>query len=186
MSFTAKVDPLGIDGNIDGLKCKSYSDGASQQVLQIVGKTGSIIGDEQFGAIKAPSCDYVITGNASLASIVLGKAFDDDGIYAINSIQVKTSAGGEPSLSITGVQIETNDDKKTLCTYKPSTITVSPKRHPLTFGAFTYVESVSLVLESADYNANADISPATVNGSPVASDATQGVETVQATFWSSS
>lgn len=64
--------------------------------------------------------------------------------------------------------------------------TVTPARHALTFGAFTYTESTSLVLESSEFEASCNLAPATVNNDPVASDSTAGVETVNATFWSDS
>ena len=65
-------------------------------------------------------------------------------------------------------------------------IEVSPARHALTFGAFTYTESTSLALQGCDFDATCDISPATINGDPVAADATSGVETVSVTFWTNS
>jgi len=56
----------------------------------------------------------------------------------------------------------------------------------LTFGAFTYTESTNLVLQNSVYEATCDLTPATIDNVPVASDATGGRETVNATFWSSS
>lgn len=63
---------------------------------------------------------------------------------------------------------------------------ISPARHALTFGAFTYTETTALALQNAEFDATANISPATINGDPVAADATGGVETVAVTFWTNS
>ena len=63
---------------------------------------------------------------------------------------------------------------------------ISPARHALTFGAFSYSESSTLALQTAEFDATANISPATINGDPVAADATGGVETVAVTFWTNS
>lgn len=63
---------------------------------------------------------------------------------------------------------------------------MTPARHALTFGAFTYTESISCVLQNSDITVECDISPATINGEPVASDSTGGVATVNVTFWTDS
>jgi len=64
--------------------------------------------------------------------------------------------------------------------------TVTPARHALTFGAFTYTESVNLALQSSEFEATCTLDPTTVNGDPIASDATAGRETVNVTFWANS
>lgn len=63
---------------------------------------------------------------------------------------------------------------------------MTPARHALDFGAFTYTESTDLVLQTSEFEATCSLDPATVNNEPVASDATAGRATVNVTFWSSS
>ena len=75
---------------------------------------------------------------------------------------------------------------QTVCTYTVDDLSVDTTRHAQTFGAFEYTESVSCALQSSTFTAQCDISPATVNGEPVASDSTAGLETVAVTFWSDS
>lgn len=65
-------------------------------------------------------------------------------------------------------------------------ISVTPARHALTFGAVTYTESAALALQSGEFECNGNIQPATVNGVPVASDSIEGTCTVNLTFWSNS
>lgn len=180
MSFAAKQDLVGLSST--NLIVKSNAQNASNTVLEIVAHDGSIIGDEITGAIKAPTCEYVIKGSVSL-SVELGKCYNEP--YALKSISIGTSAGGEPSFNATTVQIEPNATK-TICTYKTDTITLTPAHHAITFGAFTYTESTSLILNASTFEANADIQPATINNDPVASDSVRGVQTVNATFWSTS
>lgn len=182
MSFATKTDYLGLETT--GLAVKSNTQNASNGVLQIPKSDGSIIGDETYGHIKNPSCDYVISRSVTLSSLSLGKCHNTDNQYALQSIKVSTSAGGEPSFSATGVQIESGATQA-VCTYDVDTLTLSPARHALTFGAFTFTESTSLVLNACDFEATVDISPSTINGNPVASDAVKGMETVNVTFWSS-
>lgn len=182
MSFATKTDYLGLATT--GLELKSNGQNASNGVLQIPKSDGSIIGDEIYGHIKAPTCDYVITQNVALSTLNLGKCHNPDNQYALQSVKISTSAGGEPTFSATGVQIESGATQA-VCTYAVDTINLSPARHALTFGAFTFTESVSLVLNACDFEATCNLAPTTVNGDPVASDATAGIETVNVTFWSS-
>ena len=145
---------------------------------------GSIIGDEIYGHIKAPTCDYAITKSVSLSGLNLGECKNQDNQYALQSIKISTSAGGEPTFNATGVQIESGATRS-VCVYPIDTLALSPARHALTFGAFTFTESKDLVLNACDFEATCELQPTTINGDPVASDSTAGTETVNATFWSS-
>jgi len=73
-----------------------------------------------------------------------------------------------------------------VCTYATDSVSLSPARHALTFGAFTYTESLSCALQTSEYEATCTLDPTTINGDPVASDATGGRQTVNVTVWSSS
>lgn len=153
-------------------------------MLEIPGSDGSILGDEVFGHIKNPTCEYAITGAVTLAGLKLGTV-NGSTPYALSRIHVGTGAGQEPTFEADAVQIEAGASQ-TVCTYAVDSISLSPARHALTFGAFTYTESINLALQTCDFEATANIDPATINGDPVAADATAGVETVNATFWASS
>lgn len=118
-----------------------------------------------------------------MSNIELGKVYNEP--YALSRVHISTGAGQEPTVSADGVQIE-DDASQTVCTYVMDTVSVTPARHALTFDAFTYVESASLVLQTSEFEAACTIDPTTVNNDPVASDAIGGVETVSVTFWSSS
>lgn len=103
----------------------------------------------------------------------------------MSRVHVATSAGGEPTFTADAVQIEASA-QRTVCIYKVDDVALSPARHALTFGAFTFTETKDLALQSAEFDASVNLTPATVNGDPVASDSTAGVETVTVTMWSSS
>ena len=183
MSFAAKIDYVGLART--GLVLRSNGQNGSNSVLEIPGADGSILGDEVYGHIKAPTCEYAINGTATLSGIELGKVYGSDGAYALTRIQVSTGAGQEPTVNADAVQIESGATQA-VCTYAIDSQTVTPARHALTFGAFTYTESVNLALQSSEFEATCTLDPTTVNGDPVASDATAGRETVNVTFWSSS
>lgn len=169
MSFAAKTDYIGLETQT--LKLKSNGENASNSVLEVVGSDGSILSDIITGHIKAPTCEYAIVGNVNLSSISLGSCINSP--YAIQSIRVGTSAGGEPSFSASAVQIEP-DATRTICIYPVDSISITPAHHALTFGAFTYTESDTLVLNACEFEATANVTPATINNEPVASDSTQG------------
>lgn len=154
-------------------------------MLEIPGSDGSILGDIITGHLKNPTCGYAISGSATLNNISLGKVHGSDGPYALTRLRISTGAGQEPSVEADCVQIESGATRS-ICVYDIDAQTVTPARHALTFGAFTYTESTSLVLETSEFEASCNLAPATVNNDPVASDSTAGVETVNATFWSDS
>lgn len=180
MSFAAKTDLVGIETT--GLKLRANGHNASNSVLQIPGADGSIIGDEIYGHIKAPNCEYAITATATI-DVDLGNVYNAP--YALSKIHVSTGAGQEPVVTADGVQIEASATQS-VCTYAVDEITVTPARHALTFGAFSYTESAALALQTSEFDASVQLTPTTVNGDPVASDSTAGVQTVDVTMWSSS
>ena len=188
MSFANKTDFVNI-GDDTILQLKANNQNASLTLLQIPGVDGSIIDDIITGRIKNPSCDYAIIGSGS-KSWNLGQVYnthtaDTDPCYALQHIHISTGAGAEPTLTADAVQIENGSDR-TFCIYPTSSIALTPARHALMFGAFTYEQSASLTLQTSEYDATANIDPSTINNSPVASDATAGIETVTPTFWTNS
>lgn len=182
MSFAAKVDYVGLART--GLALRSNGQNGSNSVLEIPSDDGSILGDEITGHIKAPTCEYAISGTAELNDIELGKVFGSVGPYALSRIKVSTGAGQEPTVEADSVQIESGATQS-VCTYEVDPISVTPARHALTFGAFTYTESLSCALQNSEFEATCTLDPSTVNNEPIASDATAGRQTVAVTVWSS-
>ena len=192
MAFAQKEDYVGLESVASGLlTLRSNGQNKSNSVLEIPGSDGSTLGDEIYGHIAAPTCEYAIVANGSFAAN-LGQVYGSIDTVAGNArplalsrVHITTGAGQEPTVTADAVQIEPSA-ARTICTYGIDTMAISPARHALTFGAFTYTESTDLALQNAEFDATANIAPATVNGDPVAADATAGVETVTATFWASS
>jgi hypothetical protein len=177
--FNAKENLVGLSASY--LKLRSNAQNASNQTLLIHGSNGSYIGEENYGHIQAPTAEYAITGKGSL-SAVLGKVYNAP--YALSHIHVSTGAGQEPTVTADAVQVEAGATQS-VCTYNTTPVAISPARHALTFGAFTYTESAALTLQTSEYDAAVNLAPATINGDPVASDSVEGVETVDITMWSS-
>lgn len=184
MAFAAKTDYVGLART--GLTLRSNGQNASNSVLEIPSADGSILGDEITGHVKAPTCEYAINGSADIGGLELGKVYGSDGAYALTRLHISTGAGQEPTVEADSVQIESGATQA-VCTYAiDSGIIVTPARHALTFGAFTYTESASLALQSCEFEASCTLDPTTVNNTPVASDATAGRETITITMWSNS
>lgn len=184
MAFSQKQDLVGLARA--GLTLRSNGHNASNSVLEIPGSNGSILGDEITGHIKNPTCGYAITGTAVLSSVSLGKVYGTNvKPYALSRVRISTGAGQEPTVEADAVQIE-DSATQSVCTYPISEQTLTPARHALTFGAFSYTESISCALQTSEYEATCDLTPATINNDPVASDATGGRETVNVTVWAAS
>lgn len=180
MSFANKTDYVGLE-SIEGLQLRSNGQNKSNTVVQIPGSDGSILGDEQTVVVSNPTCEYAITKDTTV-DITLGDCYNE--VYALSKVHISTSAGGEPVLTADAVQVESDDG--TICKYDIPGIEISPKRHASNFGSCTYTESKTLALQSGELDIVADISPATINGEPVASDATAGMMVVDLTFWTNS
>jgi hypothetical protein len=150
MAFSAKTDWLGLEAQYSAsLKLRSNGQNATNQVLEIPGHDGSIIGDHIYGSVMAPNCEYAIVGAGAINGLNLGEAYNTTPSttkFAVNRIHVTTGAGTEPVVTAEGVQLEPSASRA-ICTYEVDTINISPARHALTFGAFTYSESTDLVLE---------------------------------------
>lgn len=181
MSFATKTDYVGLS-SITGLKLRSNGQNKSNTVVQIPGSDGSILGDEQTVVVSNPTCEYAINEENESAEFLLGACYNAN--FALSRVHISTSAGGEPVLTADGVEIE--HDEGTICKYAVSGIQISPKRHASAFGSCNFTESKTLALQSGELDIIADISPATINGEPVASDATGGMMVVDLTFWTNS
>lgn len=180
MAFAAKIDMVGLARN--GLALRSNGQNGSNSVLEIPGADGSILGDEVYGHIKNPTCGYAITSALTLNDIKLGKVYGN-GDYALTRLHVSTGAGQEPTVEADAVQIEAGATQS-VCTYAVDSVSLSPARHALTFGAFTYTENLSCALQNSEFEATCTLDPTTINGNPVASDSTAGRETLNVTMWS--
>ena len=180
MAFAEKIDYVGLART--GLALRSNGQNGSNSVLEIPGADGSILGDEIYGHIKNPTCGYAITSALTLSDIKLGKVYGN-GDYALTRLHVSTGAGQEPTVEADAVQIEAGATQS-VCTYAVDSVSLSPARHALTFGAFTYTENLSCALQNSEFEATCTLDPTTINGDPVASDSTAGRETVNVTMWS--
>ena len=124
-----------------------------------------------------------------MSGVALGKVHNTtlDAPYALSRVRISTGAGQEPTVECDSVQIE-DGATRTICTYPLDdlSVTMTPARHAITFNAFDYTESLSCALQTSEFEANVNLSPATVNNDPVASDSTAGQANVNVSVWTNS
>ncbi len=172
MAFLVKQDYFGLAN--ETLVIKSSTEGASASTATAKGSDGSIVAVEVFGKTAAPSCDYAIKGDVTLSSIKLGGVTTvNSKSYALGSVSINTSAGGEPTVSASGEQVE--DNSTPTCVYPVSDEVKLTTRHhaQILFGAFT-LGGTGCHLQSANYTMSASVGRATVNGNCVAHDVAEG------------
>ena len=103
MSWELKKDYCGLGGGASPvLKVKSANKNASSQFLEKLGQDGAIAFSKLYGDKNAsPSNEYTIL-KAGTITVQIGKVTTVDGErYALQSVVVKKTAGGEPTVTST-------------------------------------------------------------------------------------
>ena len=111
MAFQSKIDYVGLESVSGGtLSLRSNGQNKSNSVLEIPGADGSILGDEIYGHIAAPTGEYAIVAGGSLSSIKLGKAYGSIATVAgearplaLSRLHIATGAGQEPTVTADAV-----------------------------------------------------------------------------------
>ena len=111
MAFQSKTDYVGLESVSSGaLSLRSNGQNKSNSVLEIPGADGSVLGDEIYGHIAAPTCEYAIVAGGSLSGIELGKVYGSIDTVAGNTrplalsrLHITTGAGQEPTVTADSV-----------------------------------------------------------------------------------
>lgn len=174
MAFIANTDFFGL-GDSTTLIVSDSADGRTAQNVTALKEDGSVGANTVFGDQFSPSNTYKIAGSVT-KSIVLGgvTTADTSRKIMLGNVSIGTSAGGEPTFTASGEEVEANAQANS-CTYTVSLAGLNQKRHAQTlFGAFAYT-GTGCFLTEASYTVQATIGKATVDGDPVASDVTEGM-----------
>lgn len=182
MSFIAKKDWFGLATASGGaLVVSDSADGKSAQNVTALKEDGSVGANTVFAQLVSPSNTYKLSGTVGMSAVIGGTLSSDQGEVMLGQVSINTAAGGEPTVQASGQQVETNASTNT-CTYTVSVSGLTPKRHAqILFSAFT-VGGTGCFLTNANYEIQANIGIATVNGEPVASDVTEGMITASVTI----
>lgn len=169
--------PVNYWGTIAGLTQKSSSDGKSSSVAEAPNEYGDTVAHAVYGEVIAPSTEYAVTGSVKLSDIVLGSVHDvGNKKVMLTTVSINTQAGQPPTVSISGVEVESGATAKR--TY-PCSGTLTPRsKSQDVAGAFAASEKFTAI------NTTFSVDPhvQTVEGTPVASDCSHGRVEVQGTM----
>lgn len=179
MSLMTKASAFGI--SVTGLTLQSTNENKSISTAEARGEDGFIVAVESFGERKAPSEEYVVTGDSvTVTGIVLGQKAT--GSHTIpSSVSFSTSAGSAPTATISGQEVESTGGLTSGCKVTLPSVTISGLHHAQTFGVFSISGSGAHLTQST-LSFECEVSLAEVDGVIKASDITGGKATVTATI----
>lgn len=185
MSNAGFSAPVNYWGTINGLTPKSSSDGKTSSVAEAPNEYGDTAAHDVYGEVIAPSTEYAVTGEVDLSQIVLGSIHShtigsgqsaETKMLMLTSVAISTQAGNPPTVTISGVEVESDATAKR--TYAlAGTLTPRSKAQDVC-GAFTASDKFTQIQTTAQVDPHVQ----TVKGVPVASDASHGRIEVQATM----
>ena len=119
MAFIANTDYFGL-GDSTTLIVSDSADGRTAQNVTALKEDGSVGANTVFGDQFSPSNTYKIAGSVT-KSIVLGgvTTADTSRKIMLGNVSIGTSAGGEPTFTASGEEVEANAQANT-CTYTVS------------------------------------------------------------------
>ena len=179
MSWELKPDFCGLGGEF--LKVKSANKNNSSQYLEKLGQYGSIVATKLYGTKNAsPSNEYVIL-KAGTITVQIGKVMTvDNKRYALQSVTVKKTAGGEPTVSATAVRIEDTTDGEDQM-FEAVTLNVDPEETAEFAIGTNPVSGDDCEVTEVTTTVSGTVSPHNVNGDPVASGVRSGKVEVDVT-----
>ena len=168
---------------ISGLTPKSSSDGRTSQFAEAPDEYGDTAQVDAYGEVIAPSTEYAVTGEITNSAnlITLGNIMDFTMGQATiklmpTTVVVNTQAGQPPTVTISGVQVESGATVKRSYAVK---VSLSPRSKAQDVaGAFTASNKFTSITTTFSIDPHVQ----TVGGVPVASDCSHGRVEVQATM----
>lgn len=183
MSWETKTDYSGL-AVANTIIIKSSNENRSGQYLERAGQSGAIVATKPYGILAAPSCEYAIktAKTYSKGDIKFGAITTIDGKrYALQSIHYENGADQEPVFSATSQQVETTSDGTTR-TFDMVAFAVSPDEAAAIIASAFSLSGTGCELIKCAIDGSCSIKNHTVNGDPVASDATMGKAVVTGTI----
>lgn len=169
--------PVNYWGTISGLTPKSSSDGKSSNEAEAPNNFGDTIAHDEYGETLAPSTEFAVTDEVDLSELELGKIYSASSKkIMLTTVVVNTQAGTPPTVTLSGVEVESGaSDQRT---YALSGTVLPRSKAQDVAGAFASDEKFTQI------NTTFSVDPhvQTVNGDPVASDASHGKIEAQATM----
>lgn len=139
---------------------------------------GDIAAVEVWGETMAPDCTYVLSADAQLSGIECGAPIAGTGDYAskkftVGNLEITTTAGGAPSVHVTGAEIPLSTDHSD-CVYEFPAATIQQCFHAQILWSAFSLSGDGCYLQQANYTAGGNVATATKDGNVVAYDVTDG------------
>jgi len=167
-----------IFGTITGLTAKESSDGITGSVAEATNEFGDTVAHDEYAQLANPSVTYAVTADvSSLPSLGDIKTWGSKKIL-VTQIQVTTSAGQPPSVTISGQEVHATATAKRL--YAPSVNLAARCKAQDVAGAFTAPTSPA-AFNSVTTTWSVDAVTASKGGDILAACATHGRVEVNAT-----
>ena len=141
MSFRNKTDFFGLTSTA-GVVITESNENKTASTAEGHNEKGDVVAFEVFGETMSPQCSYVLSADASLASMKCGTVIAGTGDYAgkkftLGNVTINTSAGSPPTIQASGEEVmptATTSD----CTYTfPATTLKCCHHSQILWGACT-------------------------------------------------
>lgn len=177
MAFQAKIDYCGLATQNDKLIIRDSDLNGSVEKYQPQGADGSYVATEIYGETCAPTNSYGVKAGCESLDVQLGSYTEFEGkAYALESVNISTSAGAPVTVSASSQQIE-DGVSGSVCMYEHVILPVSSKHHAQTFDAFT-LSGEGCHLTSSSASIASTVTADKVAGTIISSDVSAGVVTV--------
>lgn len=184
MSFRAKEDYFGLStAQNSKFVITSSDENKSVSTAEAQNDKGDVVAVTTYGETSAPSCNYVLSGDASTGLINMGTEISCNlKKYVITDLSINTGAGTPPSVSVSGEEVPTASHCSEYCYYNVPSETIECCHHaqPL-FGIIWGGLAEGFYVTQANYSVTCELTKATKDGETVCYDITAGKITAQLT-----
>lgn len=185
MSFRVKQDYFGLStGQNSHFVITSSDENKSASTAQAQDDKGDVVAIMTYGETSAPSCSYVLSGDASTGDVKLGDDISSGNKkYVITDLSISTGAGTPPSITVSGEEVPDGSHCSLYCYYNVPSETIDCCHHAQAlFGLSWTGIGTGFYVTQANYSASCELTKATKDGETVSYDITNGTITAQITI----
>lgn len=179
MAFATKTDFTGLAAKSNGaLLLRDDNPNHSNEVYEDTGTDGSIIVTEPYGEDAAPTNNFALAKDLSLAVKLGAITTVNSQKFALEQIVITTTGGSAPTISANSQLVESDASDATSCFYDVGTLTLLKRHHAqILLNAFSFT-GTGCELTTTTTTIRCTISKDKVVGAVVSSDPVSGQITV--------
>ena len=185
MSFRVKKDYFGLStGQNSKFVITSSDENKSASTAEAQDDKGDVVAIMTYGETSAPSCSYVLRGDAQTGTINMGTEIQSDTKhYVITELSISTAAGTPPSITVTGEEVPTGSHCSEYCYYNVPSESIECCHHAQAlFGLSWSGIGSGFYVTQANYSVSCELTKATKDGETVSYDITNGTISAQITI----